>query len=53
MLIVLGILLFLGWIVLKLVIGVTSFAIHALLAVAVVAVIAHFVTGRSRRAMST
>jgi hypothetical protein len=46
MFIVIGILLFLGWLMLKVVVGVTSFAIHALLAVALVAVIGHFVKGR-------
>ena len=46
--IVLGILVFLGWLALKLVVGVTSFAVHALLVVAVAAVVAHFVLGRSR-----
>ncbi|MGE0402152.1 MAG: hypothetical protein AB7T06_35955 [Kofleriaceae bacterium] len=48
---ILGILLVLGWIALKVVVGVTSFAVHALLLVAVVAVIAHFV--RSRGADAT
>jgi hypothetical protein len=53
MLIALGILLFLGWIALKLVVGVTSFAVHALLVVAVIAIVAHFVGGRSRGATTT
>jgi hypothetical protein len=48
--IVLGILLFLGWLMLKLVVGVTSFAIHALLAVALVSLVVHFVSGRSKTA---
>lgn len=45
MLVLLGILLFVGWLMLKVVVGVTSFAVHALLAVAVIAVVMHFVRG--------
>lgn len=51
--IVLGILLFVGWLMLKLVVGITSFAVHALLAVAVVAIVAHFLKGRSGGAVTT
>lgn len=47
--IVLAILLALGWIALKVFVGVTSFAVHALLIVAVIAVIAHFVKGSRGR----
>ncbi|MEJ7600182.1 MAG: PQQ-binding-like beta-propeller repeat protein, partial [Kofleriaceae bacterium] len=49
MFIVLGILLVVGWVMLKLFVGVTSFAIHLLLAAAVIALIVHFVRGRSGR----
>ncbi len=49
--IVLGILLFLGWIMLKLVVGVTSFAVHALIVVALIALVAHFMLGRRGRAV--
>ena len=45
MLIALGILFLVGWIALKLIVGVTSLAVHLLLAVAVVAIIAHFLRG--------
>jgi hypothetical protein len=51
--IVIGILVFIGWLMLKLVVGITSFAVHALLAVAVVAIVAHFLRGRSRGVMPT
>jgi len=50
MLIALGILFLVGWIAIKLIVGVTSAAVHLLLAVAVIAVIAHFLrSGFSRR----
>ena len=44
--IALGILLVVGWFLLELVVGVASFAVHFLLAAAVVAVVLHFVRGR-------
>ena len=45
--IALGILFVVGWLLLKLVVGVASFAVHALLAAAAVAVIVHFVRGHT------
>lgn len=45
MLIALGILLLVGWVALKLIVGVTSLAVHLLLVVAVIAVAAHFLRG--------
>jgi hypothetical protein len=45
MLIALGILLLVGWVALKLIVGVTSVAVHLLLAAAVIAVVAHFLRG--------
>lgn len=47
MLIALGILLVVGWLLLKLVWNVAAFGIHVLLIAAVVAVIVHFVRARS------
>jgi hypothetical protein len=44
--IVLGVLFILGWLALKVMWGVASFAVHALLVAAVVAIAAHFVRGR-------
>ena len=44
--ILLGILLFVGWVLGKLVWNVASFGIHLLLALAIVSVIVHFVAGR-------
>ena len=46
--IILGILLFLGWLMLKLVVGVTSFAVHLLIPIAIIALVVHFLSGRSR-----
>lgn len=43
--IALGILFVVGWLLLKLVVGVASFAVHFLLAAAVAAVVVHFVRG--------
>lgn len=40
-----GILFVVGWLLLKLVVGVASFAVHFLLAAAVAAVVVHFVRG--------
>jgi hypothetical protein len=45
MLVGIALFLLIGWLVLKLAVGVTSFAVHALLALAVLAVILHFVRG--------
>lgn len=43
--IVLGALLVVGWLLLKLVVGIASFAVHFLLAAAIGAIVAHFVRG--------
>lgn len=53
MLIGLGILLVVGWILLKVFAGVVSFAVHALLVAAVAAVVVHFVRGRTGRRDAT
>ncbi len=45
--IALGILFVVGWLLLKLVVGVASFAVHALLAAAVIAIVVHFVRGHA------
>ena len=50
MLVALAIALVLGWIVLKLAVGVTSFAIHVLLAAAVIFVVLHFMQRANNRA---
>ena len=47
--ILLGILLVVGWMMLKLFVGVASFAVHLLLVVAAIAVVVHFVRGRTGR----
>lgn len=47
MFIVLGILFVIGWLMLKVVWGVASLAVHLLLAAAVIAIIIHFVRARS------
>jgi hypothetical protein len=44
--IILGIVLVVGWLALKVAWGVASFAVHALLVLAAIAVIIHFVRGR-------
>jgi hypothetical protein len=53
MLIFVAIAFVLGWIALKVAWGVASFAVHALLALALLAVIAHFVRGRFGRTASS
>ena len=47
--IVLGLLLFVGWVMLKLVAHVASFSVHLLLAAAVIALVVHFVRGHTAR----
>ncbi len=47
--IVIGAILVIGWLMLKLVWGVASLAVHVLLAAAAVALVVHFVRGRFGR----
>jgi len=49
MLVALAIALVIGWVILKLAVGVTSAAIHLLLAGAVLAAVAYFLRGGFRR----
>jgi hypothetical protein len=49
MLVALAIALILGWVILKLAVGVTSFAVHVLLAAAVIFVVLHFMRGATGR----
>jgi|RhiMetdeSRZDD1v2_1073273.scaffolds.fasta_scaffold350145_3 hypothetical protein len=49
MLVALAIALVVGWVILKLAVGVTSLAIHVLLAAAVVFLVLHFLKGATGR----
>jgi uncharacterized membrane protein YGL010W len=49
MLVLLAIAFLVGWVLVKIAFGVASFAVHALLALAAVALVAHFVRGHFGR----
>jgi hypothetical protein len=51
--IALAVILFVGWLMLKLVWGVASLAVHVLLAAAVIALAVHFVRGHFGRRTAT